>query len=629
MVKRVVEIEVQTKGQAKINKLDRSVDNLDKSAKRATGSMSRLSKAALAVSGALVIQKVIQYGDAWAGVQNKLRQVTTSTEDLAQTTEDLFKIAQSSRSSLEATTGLYFRLSQAAETLGINSKQALEITESLANSLTATGLTAAETASVLLQTSQAFNKGKLNGDEFRTLAEAMPSILRLVTKELGIGRNELNKYAEAGKITGQVLANSLINNLEESRKTLAASSITYSQATQKVENSTIRALGAFENLNGFFARLSGNIDTFSGILDGVSIALTTTDNIFSRLETNGKGVLGVFELLSDSSAKLSNSITENITANPLVVQGLTLIRDAFDAITEAIAKTAQQTFNLAIGLELAPQKAPKLTDIVTGGALESDDVLSPDQKKFTDNLKIRLEQELQIRKTQQSARLAILGGFITEEESIVALATQRELIALDNRQTNLLTKVTEDQARDLGLLQDFEDQRLIIVEESEGRISQIRIDASKAQVAAFVSSSATFFSALQQINTKSQGLQKLSIVANTADAVIKTYNNAGGYPLGIAPALIMAGIGAKAFSQVGKSSFGGGASSGGGGGAVSSPGINSPTQTELTTINTIESTAITDLANELRNLDPDAVLPVSFIRRVVAGVVDAEANGQV
>lgn len=76
-----------------------------------------------------------------------------------------------------------------------------------------------------------------------------------------------------------------------------------------------------------------------------------------------------------------------------------------------------------------------------------------------------------------------------------------------------------------------------------------------------------FLSVLSRLSKEGSAIQettaKAAIVANTASAVIKSFNNAGGYPHGVIPASLMALEGLAAFSSVGSGSVG----SGGGGGA--------------------------------------------------------------
>lgn len=188
------------------------------------------------------------------------------------------------------------------------------------------------------------------------------------------------------------------------------------------------------------------------------------------------------------------------------------------------------------------------------------------------------------------------------------------------------------QGLEAGILveQQAFDLRLQLAENYYEQLAELRdkdLQNDDERREGLVKGAAGFVGQLQQINQKSDGLKRAAIISSTAVAVIESYRNGGGYPYGLIPAGIMAAIGAKQLSQVGKKSGISGGGGGGGGGA--SAGLTQPTLTQQTTFNTIESTALTELNNELRNRDPDEYLPISFVRRMVGSIEDAQSSGQV
>jgi tape measure domain-containing protein len=60
-------------------------------------------------------------------------------------------------------------------------------------------------AAAIYQLSQAFASGRLQGDEFRSVAEQMPVILDILSKKLGVTRGELRQMATDGKLNSDVL----------------------------------------------------------------------------------------------------------------------------------------------------------------------------------------------------------------------------------------------------------------------------------------------------------------------------------------------------------------------------------------------------------------------------------------
>ena len=71
--------------------------------------------------------------------------------------------------------------------------------------------TTQEAASLQLQLNQALGKGTLNGDEFRTIAENAPEILRQLAKDAGVAESAIKDLASKGFITTEKLIKALAN----------------------------------------------------------------------------------------------------------------------------------------------------------------------------------------------------------------------------------------------------------------------------------------------------------------------------------------------------------------------------------------------------------------------------------
>jgi|TARA_B100000085_G_scaffold36485_1_gene29985 tape measure domain-containing protein len=78
----------------------------------------------------------------------------------------------------------------------------------------ASGTSAQAASSAFLQLSQALGSGRLQGDEFRSISEQIPGILTLVSQEMGVTVGELKKLGSEGKITSDILINSLAKGFE-------------------------------------------------------------------------------------------------------------------------------------------------------------------------------------------------------------------------------------------------------------------------------------------------------------------------------------------------------------------------------------------------------------------------------
>ena len=71
------------------------------------------------------------------------------------------------------------------------------------------GISTMEAAGAFRQLSQALGSGRLQGDEYRSMAENLPGLMRLIADELGVEFGQLKKLASESKITTDVMIRAL------------------------------------------------------------------------------------------------------------------------------------------------------------------------------------------------------------------------------------------------------------------------------------------------------------------------------------------------------------------------------------------------------------------------------------
>ena len=71
------------------------------------------------------------------------------------------------------------------------------------------GVSAQQASGAFLQLAQALGSGRLQGDEFRSIAEQLPKLNQIIAKEMGVPIGQLKKLASEGKVTAEVVINAL------------------------------------------------------------------------------------------------------------------------------------------------------------------------------------------------------------------------------------------------------------------------------------------------------------------------------------------------------------------------------------------------------------------------------------
>ena len=228
-------------------------------------------------AGIANFSKLVNFGDIYQGSINKLTLVTETAEKARDRLISLSEGALASYGNLESYTSLYTRLTLALQNVGGTATEALSITKTLSQAIALTGLTAAESSSALLQISQAFNKGKLDGDEFRTVMETMPVLADAIADELTrtsngvkILRGDLLALAPTGVITAEVMRKAFERASDQIAERFAKLTPTIGQQLENLRTSATIYLGQVfkntglaETLNSILKSIAQNLDTIT------------------------------------------------------------------------------------------------------------------------------------------------------------------------------------------------------------------------------------------------------------------------------------------------------------------------------------------------------------------------------
>ena len=244
--------------------------------------MAQFLRHSLAVAGLTIsTAAVISLADSYTVLQNKLQNVTTSQAQVNVLTEDLYALAIRTRSGVEQTATAFARFDRSLKQMGKSQAESLRLTETVNKALIVSGSTTSEASSALLQLSQAFNAGKLQGDEFRAVAENMPIVLDAVAKVLKRPINEVKKLGTEGKITAKVLFDAFKSMETNIDATFAKTTPTVAQALEVLRTQASKFIGEMNKATGFTT--------------GLTIALRTLgDNL--HLIAGGLAIAGVAAL---------------------------------------------------------------------------------------------------------------------------------------------------------------------------------------------------------------------------------------------------------------------------------------------------------------------------------------------
>jgi tape measure domain-containing protein len=229
-----------------------------------SGAGARLGVAGGAAAGvAGVAYLATQYAaavDPIKKMEAQLKLATQSQEEFNKAQLETFRIAQENQAPLGDVVMLYSRLSPALRDVGRGQEDTLKIIDAVTKSLRISGATASETASTLQQFSQALGSGVLRGEEFNSLAENSPRLLRALADSLKVNVGALRDMASEGKLTADVIADALIEQLPKLTAEAAQLPDTFSGALTRMKNEMQQFLKEFDSFTGASSAVVGAVN---------------------------------------------------------------------------------------------------------------------------------------------------------------------------------------------------------------------------------------------------------------------------------------------------------------------------------------------------------------------------------
>lgn len=225
-----------------------------------------------AVALASVARTYIQITDEAKKMDAQLRLATSSQEEFNRAQAETMRIAQENVAPVGDVVALYARLAPALRDVGRGQEDALRIIDAVTKSLRISGATAAETASTIQQFSQALGSGVLRGEEFNTLAESSPRLLRALADGLNVNVGALREMASQGKLTADVIANSLIGQLPKLTEEASQLPETFGGAATKFNNILVESVSRLDDFTGASESAISSVNRLSGALQAASKA---------------------------------------------------------------------------------------------------------------------------------------------------------------------------------------------------------------------------------------------------------------------------------------------------------------------------------------------------------------------
>ncbi|RUT65175.1 hypothetical protein CKG00_01205 [Morganella morganii] len=259
-------------------------------------SMASLSRVAASLTAYLSVSAVTSYAEAWTVLNNKLVNSIKAGETLAVVNQRVFDIAQNSRSSLDGIATLYSRLERAMRSAGLSGQELGQITTTISKAMTVSGATAAESEGALVQLSQALASGVLRGQEFNSMSEQAPALMKGLADSLGVSIGKLRAMAAEGKLTTDVLLKAFREMGPTIEAEFANTTQTMSQSLQVASNNITKFFGESSAVKSFTSVFNSSVVTASESLNSLTNVLIIAAGVMGSRYAGALALAGAAQI---------------------------------------------------------------------------------------------------------------------------------------------------------------------------------------------------------------------------------------------------------------------------------------------------------------------------------------------
>jgi tape measure domain-containing protein len=230
--------------------------------------------------------------DQFVLMSNRVRVVNQDMNVFNTNMRNAFTIAQETRQPLFTVANTLARIGRNSAKLRTDFTRLARITSTIGKSFQIAGATIEEANNAMIQLSQAFASGRLQGDELRSVLELAPRLAQAISSSIGITVGQMRQFAKEGKLTTKVLEAAIVEASDAVDKEFKSIQKTIGQAMTQVNNSLTMAVGSIDKVtktNKAFA------DAFTRISKAIDRAGKSTGGI--KFAEMLRGIANNFELI--------------------------------------------------------------------------------------------------------------------------------------------------------------------------------------------------------------------------------------------------------------------------------------------------------------------------------------------
>jgi len=301
-----------------------------------------------AVAGAGLIGSIIQQVDAYGQMSDRMKAAAGSAGEYQTVQEHLLRTAQETYRPLAEAQELYIRTADVMRSLGFNTQQTLDITDSFSFLLVTNAAAADKAGSALDAYSKALQTGKVEADGWVSIQDAMPTIVTAIATATGKSAEEIRKLGVQGKLSLDDINTGLLETVEVNRQAAADMSTSVQDAMVNIGNAIQSFLGGMEEQTGAVAGLSSILISLADNVDLVAVAMAGA-GVAALTNYVAKSGLAVKAALADRAARnaQAEAVLQAALADQRKAETATILAAREAAAARGTAVQTQMSIQLA------------------------------------------------------------------------------------------------------------------------------------------------------------------------------------------------------------------------------------------------------------------------------------------
>ena len=348
------------------------------------------------------------------------------------------------------------------------------------------GLNATEASAAFTQLAQGLGSGRLQGDEFRSIAEQVPQLLKAISDETGIATGKLKDFASKGLLTSDIILRALAKSADEGKdKIEAIMAESPAEVFKEFSNAVLElqltlgskllpaVLSITKALSSLVKGITKFVDSEGGKVTlafiGIAAAIKGITVVSTALMVKIAALKANFLAMSMASAAASGSLSTTTTMAFAAAGGFTKAAAAATAFKLALAKTGIGLAVIGLGAFItklleANSAQQEFNDLIDQGTTAMlNQAIAERQKKITD-LKNEVKEMNPLVKKLLDGLDTITGANIFGQQ--IGQSKQfKEIRNLEKEIAELEGAIPNAEARDLA--KEFEKVKNAAVEKNK------------------------------------------------------------------------------------------------------------------------------------------------------------------